>query len=120
MGAVFSFIGTVVSYGLYTGAFALTAFGLFLYLTKPKDDSLKSILNQVVPQSTNPLENLARSVGTSIAGAALSHNIKDFVFFKLAEVNIPNGETLRFVGAANTWGQNPADFIPGNSRRTIR
>lgn len=91
-------VSTVINIGFYTSVLSVGAFAGYLALTKPRSSNLDMILNEAIGP-----ESITNSVIKSTAAKTLNYTVKDYVFFKTVEINLPGGRTERLYGGVNTW-----------------
>jgi hypothetical protein len=99
-------VSSIINIVFYTSTFAIGSVALFLFLTKPPSDNLGLILDEIVESKT-----MTDSLLKSVASKTLAYTVKDYVFFKTAEIKIPGGRSERVFGAFNKWVVNPRDFF---------
>lgn len=109
MAVLGNFFETMVKSGFIFAGAVLS----FSYLTKPEEKTLnKSIESQTTEKiiDDGPLDYLAKKMGSKLATTVGSTNFKDYLFFRTAEITLPNGERFKFVGVVQNWIPVPSTF----------
>lgn len=104
MAFILNIVGGIIKGGFYLTAVGLAAAGTFTYLTKPTREMLISTIDdQMTSGAKTTYDYLLTKVGSFSAKKAMKIDIKDFVFFRTAEVSFPNSEKIKFVGFIQNW-----------------
>ena len=110
MSVILKFIGGLVATAAITVTGAAVAIGAYAAATKPEDKTLqKDIEQKMTEKSGNPVEHIVDKVAAKFTTATSTSNVKDYVFFKTADVTFADGSSQKFVGAFQNWV--PADNI---------
>lgn len=105
-------VSSLINIIFYTSTLAIGSVALFLFLTNPTSDSLGPILDEIVTS-----KSLADSPIKSVASKTLQYTVKDYVFFKTADIKFPNGRYERVYGALNKWVMKPEEFFLFDARK---
>ena len=104
MSSAFDLAGTIVKTTAILATLTVAAAGTFAAITKPKDTTLKKDLQtDMTSSSDNIIEHAFDVAAAKLTTATLKTNVKDYIFFKTADVQFADGSKQTYVGAFQNW-----------------
>ena len=104
MSSVLNFAGIVAKTTAIVAAVTVVAAGTFAAITKPKNATLKEDLEtSMTSTSDNILDRAIDLAAAKLTTKTSKTNVKDYVFFKTADVQFADGSKQTFIGAFQNW-----------------
>jgi hypothetical protein len=108
---IFTMIGSTIKFtAISAGVIIVTVSGICYYI-KPDDKTFKKYFNNFISKQSGLGSNrnacLFERVMKNIISSGLQKTceieIKDYLVIKVADVHVPDGDHIYFVGAAHNW-----------------
>lgn len=96
MGSALSVVGSILKYAGCTAIGIIIVGAIFLYLTKPDNDTLFT-------SARSNASFLETRLNSTIGKILTNPQFKDWVILKTAHLTVPGGKSIVYIGILNHW-----------------